>query len=87
MTETTLIEFPCDFPIKIIGVNSPLFIEQIKAIATKHFPTITDKSISQQPSKNSNFISLRVTVHAKNQAMLDDFYREVSKHPEVKMVL
>ncbi len=37
MTKTTLIEFPCNFPVKIIGVNSEVFIEEITTIVRKHF--------------------------------------------------
>lgn len=87
MTKTTLIEFPCHFPIKIIGPNSETFSKEIKEIIRKHFPEFSYESLTQQASKQGNFISFTATVLAENQAMLDDFYRELSKHPEVKMVL
>lgn len=87
MTKTTLIEFPCHFPIKIIGPNSETFPKEIKEIILKHFPEFADESLTKQASKQGNFLSFTATVMAENQAMLDDFYRELSKHPEVKMVL
>ena len=87
MTKKTLIEFPCDFPIKIIGTNSENFTNELKSIALKHFPKMKADAISEQASKRSNFLSLTVVVFAKNQEMLDAFYNEITKHPDVKMVL
>lgn len=87
MTQTSLIEFPCHFPIKIMGVNSATFLDEIKEITLKHFPTIEQEKITCNLSQNSNFIAITVTVFAENQQMLDDFYKEITKHPEIKMVL
>ncbi len=87
MTKTTLIEFPCLFPVKIIGVNSPLFIEEIKQITIKHFPDFEEKNIEQKLSKKNNYFALTVTVQAQNQEMLDAFYQEITKHEHVRMVL
>lgn len=87
MTKETLIEFPCLFPIKIMGVNTPLFVEQIKQSTIKHFPNFEDKDLTQKLSAKSNYLALTVTVLAQNQEMLDEFYREVTKNEYVRMVL
>ena len=87
MTKTTLIEFPCAFPVKIIGVNTPLFIEEIKQITTRHFPEFEEKDFSQKLSQKNNFLAITVTVFAKNKADLDAFYQEITKNSQVKMVL
>ncbi|MCW8407600.1 DUF493 domain-containing protein [Legionella sp. PATHC035] len=87
MKKTTLIEFPCYFPIKIIGNNSAVFFEEIKQITITHFPNIEDEALSHKMSKDSNYLAITVTVYAENQEMLDTFYRAVTQHPEVKMVL
>ena len=87
MTNTTLIEFPCHFPVKIIGTNSPVFLEEVRVIILNHFPNATDESITHKLSQKSNFLAITATVLAENQEMLDDFYREISTLPDVKMVL
>lgn len=87
MNDTTLIEFPCDFPVKIIGTNSSVFLNDVKAITLKHFPNTNDQAIKVQLSKNNNFLSITATVHVQNQAELDDYYRELTQHPDIKMVL
>ena len=87
MTKTTLIEFPCHFPIKIMGIYSPTFIEEITAITLKHFPDTTQDKITHKPSTDSNYLAITVTVYAENQELLDNFYREITQHPSIKMVL
>lgn len=86
-TKKTLIEFPCNFPIKIIGNNSLEFLQEIKLIAIKHFPMLKSDDLIHKTSQNSSYLSITVTVFAENQLMLDEFYREVTRHPDVKMVL
>ena len=87
MTKTTLIEFPCHFPIKIMGNNTPKFLEEIREITLKHFPNIEHEKITHKPSKGNNYLAITVTVFAENQEMLDAFYQEITKHPDIKMVL
>lgn len=87
MTKTTLIEFPCFFPIKIIGSNSPDFLEEMRQISMSHFPNIEEDALTHKMSKDSNYLAITVTVYAENQEMLDTFYRAITQHPEVKMVL
>lgn len=87
MTKTSLLEFPCHFPIKIMGNNSPNFLDEIRQITLKHFPTIENEKITHKLSKGNNFLAITVTVYAENQEMLDAFYQDVTKHPDIKMVL
>lgn len=87
MTNKSLIEFPCDFPIKIIGNNTPVFLEEISTIVFSHFPDLDHQSLTHKTSQNSNYLAITVTVFAQNQSMLDAFYMAVNQHPDVKMVL
>lgn len=87
MTKTTLIEFPCHFPIKVMGTNSPAFLKEIREITLKHFPNIEQEKITHKMSKGNNYLAITVTVYAENQAMLDALYQEITKHPDIKMVL
>lgn len=83
----SLMEFPCDFPIKIIGKNSAAFVTDVINITRKHFPDTADNAIRSQPSQQSNYIAISVTVHALDQATLDALYLELTQHPDIKMVL
>lgn len=85
--KTSFIEYPCNFPIKIIGSNTDLFLHEILYIVKNHFPDITDEAITARESENSNYLSITVTVYVENQERLDALYIELSSHPDVKMVL
>ncbi|KTD75087.1 YbeD family protein [Legionella waltersii] len=87
MNKTTLIEFPCHFPVKIIGLSSDSFIREITEITIKHFSSFDDKNLSHKMSEKNNYLAITVTVLAESQEMLDAFYEEITKHPDVKMVL
>lgn len=87
MTKTTLMEFPCHFPIKIMGINSPTFLEEIREITLKHFPDIQPEQFTHKLSQGSNYLAITATVYATSQELLDAFYQEITKHPEIKMVL
>ena len=80
-------EFPCDFTIKVIGENSASCIDEITEIARKHFPNLSDEAIRKKPSKQGKYLAFSITVHAQDQATLDAFYLELTKHPDIKMVL
>lgn len=83
----SIIKFPCDFPIKIIGLNTPEFIAEIVQIVNSHHPEFSDDGLKTNLSGNSKFISITATVNAKSQDKLDDLYKELSQHPKIKMVL
>ncbi len=85
--QETLLQFPCYFPIKIIGKNTANFSEEIRALVHKHFPDTPDSAIVNQPSKKGNFLSLTATVYVHTKAALDALYQDLTKHPDIKMVL
>ena len=87
MTKTTLMEFPCNFPIKVIGIHSQSFLDDVRRITKENFPNFNEGDLTQKKSKQSNYIALTVTVYAENQEMLDAFYQKLTKLPDVKMVL
>lgn len=85
--QPSLMQFPCDFIIKIIGQNKPTFQPEIIDIIHQHFPNTPDTAIRCQPSKENHYLALSVTVHAQTQFELDELYRALTKHPDIKMVL
>ena len=87
MSVETLLEFPCDFPIKIIGAAQEGFAQAILDVVIRHAPDFSAATMEMRPSKNGNYLSLTCTVRAVSQAQLDALYRELSGHPLVKVVL
>jgi hypothetical protein len=87
MTEETLLEFPCDFPIKIMGTRTDHFAQTVVEIVLRHDPTFRAETVEMRPSSNGNYLSVTCTLRAESKAQLDDLYRELSGHPAVKVVL
>ncbi|WP_310449317.1 DUF493 domain-containing protein [Sulfuritalea sp.] len=84
---TTLLEFPCDFPLKIMGANDAGFAQAIAAVVLRHAPDFDVATMEMRASKAGNYLSLTCTVRAVSQAQLDALYRELTAHPAVKVVL
>ena len=79
--------FPCAFPIKIVGLANAVFELNVLAIIKKHFPTLTEGSLKQRPSAEGKYLAFTVTVDAESQKQLDALYQELTKCPDVIMVL
>ena len=80
-------EFPCDFQIKIIGINNDVFASEVLCIARNYFPDTKETSVRSQVSQQGNYLSITLTVYAQDQITLDSLYMELTKHPDIKMVL
>ena len=87
MTRPTLLEFPCDFPLKIMGAADAGFAQAIAAVVAQHAPDFDPASMEMRPSKAGNYLSLTCTVRAVSQAQLDALYLDLTAHPMVKVVL
>ena len=83
----TLLEFPCDFPIKVMGAAREGFAQAIAEVVRKHAPDFDAATMEMRPSKAGNYLSLTCTIRALSQAQLDALYRELTSHPLVKIVL
>ena len=88
MTErATLLEFPCAFPIKIMGEAREGFADTMLEIVLRHAPDFDAASMEMKASSSGKYISLTCTFTAVSQSQLDDLYREISGHPMVSMAL
>lgn len=87
MTEESLLQFPCKFPIKMMGRDTVKFRETARMLVEKHTGPIDDAAIRKALSRKGNFVSITITVNAQSQEQLDDIYRDVSSHEEVLMAL
>ncbi len=84
---TSLLEFPCNFPIKAFGRSREGLDVAIVAIVRRHAPDLAEGAVVSRSSGAGKFTAVTVTVRAKSQAQLDAIYRDLSSYPEVLMVL
>ena len=89
MTEErkTLLEFPCDFPIKIMGARVDDFAQTVLEVVLRHAPDFDAAAMQMRPSSKGNYLAITCTANATSQAQLDALYIELSSHPMVKVVL
>jgi uncharacterized protein len=85
--EETLIEFPCDFLIKVMGETSDDFANLMVQVIQAHEPTFDASKVDMRASSGGRFISLTCNVHVTSKVQLDSIYRALSEHPQVKYVL
>jgi uncharacterized protein len=85
--EETLIEFPCDFPIKVMGETHQHFTQEMVKTIRNLIPDFDESGIEMRGSSGGKYISLTCTVHVTSKPQLDDIYRALTSHPMVKVVL
>lgn len=83
----SLIEYPCDFPIKVFGEAQQGFAQAIAAVVLVHAPDFDAATIEMRSSSNAKYLSLTCTIRATSREQLDNLYRDLTSHPMVKMVL
>ena len=83
----TLLEFPCDFPVKVMGKFSADFEAMVREIAERHVGELPADAISTRPSSNQRFIAVTIVVRAESKQQLDDLYNELTSTEQVLMAL
>ena len=86
MTDETLLEFPCQFPIKVVTVNDPELEPFIRETLAQHVD-MASVEITIKQSEKGNYQSFSILLTAKNKAQLDALYQAFSSNDKVKMVL
>jgi len=81
------LEFPCNFPIKVMGATEGPFKEAIIEIVKKHIPDLKDEHIHERASSNNKYLSLTLTVYVTSREQLDAIYRELHASGHVLMSL
>lgn len=85
--EETLLQFPCEFPIKVMGKAGLEFEASVLQIFRKHVPDLGEAAINVRLSKDNNFASITVTIIATSKKQLDAIYLELTAHEDVIMAL
>jgi hypothetical protein len=83
----SLIQYPSEFPIKVMGAMQDGFAQTIVEVVRQHDPTFHAGKMEMRPSSQGKYLALTVTVTAVSREQLDDLYRALSSHPMVKVVL
>jgi putative lipoic acid-binding regulatory protein len=83
----SLIQYPSQFPIKIMGHKVDGIVHAITQIALQFDPGFDASTLELRESKGGNYLGVTITVKATSREQLDELYRTLSTHPMVKVVL
>lgn len=85
--QPSLIEYPCEFPLKILGHSQAGFAQAVLAVVKRHAPDFDDASLEMKTSKKGKYLSVTCVIRATSREQLDALYQELCDHPMVVMVL
>jgi putative lipoic acid-binding regulatory protein len=85
--DETLLEFPCKFPIKVMGRDVEGFCATAIGLIESHTGTISEDAITTSASSKGNFVSVTVTITAESQEQLDNIYRALTSHDDILVAL
>lgn len=88
MSETeTLLEFPCQFPIKAFGKSRDDFDAVVIEIVRRHVSDIREGAVTSRPSKGGSYTAVTIVIEATSRAQLDAIYQGLTDCPDVLMAL
>ncbi|WP_244072174.1 YbeD family protein [Nitrosomonas sp. PY1] len=88
MEETSLIEYPSDFPIKIMGKSHDHLVQTVVDIVKRHAPDFDETAmLTTRSSKHGTYLSITCTIRATSRPQLDALYQALSNHPMISVVL
>lgn len=82
-----LLDFPTDFPIKVMGRRVDDFAQAISDLVREHVPGFDPSTIELRPSSQGTWLSLTLKVRVDSRVQLEALYRALSDHPMVRIVL
>jgi putative lipoic acid-binding regulatory protein len=85
--QETLLEFPCDFSIKAMGLATHEFDVLVAEIVRKHAPDMGEGAVQTKSSKGGKYLSVTVTIKATSKKQLDSIYQDLTDHELVLMSL
>ena len=83
----SLIQYPSQFPIKVMGVKVDGLVHAVTTIARQFDPSFDAGTIELRESSGGKYLGVTITITATSRAQLDELYRTLSTHPMVKVVL
>ena len=88
MTEPPpLLEFPTDYPIKVIGRPSEEFRARVHAIVLRHAPQIEPERVTERLSENGNFLSISYLLRAESREQVEALTADLKDCDGVLMLI
>lgn len=85
--QETLLDFPCDFPIKVMGRAEPGFDSLVVELVRKHAPDLREGAVTCRSSRGGKWVSVTVLLRAESKSQIDAIYLDLTAHEKVVMAL
>ncbi len=86
-TDESLLEFPCDFPIKAMGEATEDFDALVVSLIRRHSPDLLEGAVKSKSSKGGRYLSVTVTIKAQSREQLDRIYMDLTAEKRILMAL
>ena len=80
------IEFPCDYPIRIVGFSAPDYKDFVVRVVTNHAPDFAGQ-VKMKTSSNGKYMSATVVIRATGEPQLKALFEEFKTSGRIQMVL
>ena len=85
--QDSIMKFPCQFPIKVMGMASDDFDTMVVEIIKKHVTELPKGAVKSRLSQEGNYVAVTVTIEAESRQKLDNIYLDLTEHKKVLMAL
>jgi len=86
-SKDTIMEFPCEFPIKAIGYQHERFANSVLALVQRHCPSASTSSLTTRPSHQGRYLAVTITITADSRQQLDAIYMDLTACDDVLMAI
>ena len=83
----TLLEFPCQFPIKAFGLSGEVLEMAVLEIVNRHVDDLAEGAVKMNASKNAKYTSITITIRATSKKQIDSIYIDLTDCEHVVMAL
>ncbi|MCW5590154.1 MAG: DUF493 domain-containing protein [Legionellales bacterium] len=87
MSDLELMQFPCDYLLKVIGYDRQGFLESVITIVELHVENLDRTQVRHRPSQNGNYAAISIQLQAQSKTQMDALYLDLNAHENVVMVL
>lgn len=85
--DDTLFNFPCEFPVKAMGIANPEFDNLVVTLVRKHAPDLREGAVQTRLSKGGRYMAVTVTIQAQSRAQLDSIYLDLTANDLILVAL
>lgn len=86
MSNDSILKFPCQFTLKVIGKTNSDFESEVIKILEDLCPDF-DKNYQNRPSRDGNYLALTFCFEAQSKEQLDKVYLAITACKDVVMAL